>query len=32
MLSTLVYPFVGIALRKGAPAELPAGATPVVLR
>ena len=31
MMSTLVYPFVGLALRKGAPPELPADAVPVAL-
>ena len=31
MISTLVYPFVGLALRRGAPPELPEGVAPVVL-
>src|SRR3954462_8453606 len=31
MLSTLVYPFVGLGLRRGAPRELRGGAEPVVL-
>ena len=31
MMSTLVYPFVGRALRKGAPPELPDGVEPVTL-
>ncbi len=31
MLSTLIYPFVGLALREGAPPELPDGVAPVAL-